>query len=190
MALPTVDDLKTHLNLTDDTHDTELGTMLDAAIEVVEGLIGPLDLTPVTERHRHVNSDHIILQRMPVGSLTAVSSVTYGVESPYTVTDFDLDTDTGILRSTYGYWLTGDFAVTYTTGRYETPAAVRLAVLIIAAHLWETQRMPGFQSSDSLPAGFGGADGIQDASPIGTGYAIPNRALELLRPHLLGRQIA
>jgi hypothetical protein len=66
--------------------------------------------------------------------------------------------------------------VEYTAGRSDVPASIRLGVLIVAAHLWETQRRPGFTSA--TPAGFGGSGDIPDV-PVGRGFAIPARAEEL-----------
>jgi hypothetical protein len=62
--------------------------------------------------------------------------------------------------------------------------AIREAILIIAAHLWETQRGTS-PSALSLQ----GAD-IGDAVSPGLGYAIPNRARELLEPYALGPVVA
>ena len=158
--------------------------MLDAAVDVVEGIIGPLTAKSVTETHRNVSSDVLVLRRMPVVDLVSVSMGSGSLVSSLPVDDFDLDADTGLLRRADGGWLSGSFTVTYSVGRPTVPAAVRLAILVIAGHLFETQRMPGFQSADSLPAGFGGLDGVPDARLPGLGYAIPNRAQELLTPYI------
>jgi uncharacterized phiE125 gp8 family phage protein len=187
-----VADLKIHLNLPDrgTADDDELREVLDAAVEVVENLIGPLGVSTVTEIHRGVSSDMLVLRRMPIGELTAVSArYATGVATPLDLVDFELDAATGILRVVTGARFWGTFVVEYTTGRAAMPAAVRLAILIVAAHLWETQRMPG-QSRDSLPAGFGGADGIPDATLPSRGFAIPNRAQELLQPYISGGVVA
>ncbi len=53
-----------------------------------------------------------------------------------------------------------------------TPAPVRLATLMLVDHLWETQRGP----VSSAP--------FDDSSFDRTGYAVPNRVLELLAPYL------
>ncbi len=62
------------------------------------------------------------------------------------------------------------------------PPDLRLATLIIAGHLWETQRVP--QPGGGGPIGFGG-----DGAPGGfsAGYGVPNRAMDLMMPYLLGR---
>lgn len=55
------------------------------------------------------------------------------------------------------------------------PASLRLAVLIIAAHLWELQRTPGARTQ------LYGGSGV--STPLPRGYAIPNRAVELMAPY-------
>jgi hypothetical protein len=182
MSLPTVDDLKIHANMTSSVDDSELQDVLDAAIEVVEGLIGPLSSPgQVVETHRNVSSDVLVLKRMPVAGLVSVASRVGASSTPLTLGDYELDAASGLLRTASGARFYGSYTVTYTSGREVLPAAIRLAVLIIAAHLWETQRMP---MQDSGPAGFGGMDGIPDAGSAGRGFAIPNRAQELLQSYM------
>lgn len=175
MSLPTIDDLKAHANITTNDDDAELADMLDAAVDVVEGIVGPLGGTSVTEVHRGVRSDCLVLRRMPVESLTAISSRSWGSESALTLADYELDADTGIVRSVYGYGFCGDYVVTYTAGRTVLPAAIRLAVLVIAAHLWQTQRGPSPVGPLAEPDDTFGTPGA--------GFAIPNRARELLGPY-------
>lgn len=192
MALPTLPDLKQHLNIpsavTDD--DDELETVLDAALEVVAGIVGPLEAETVTEIHRGVNSPLLVLRRMPAAELSSISARYSSTDTTaLSLSDYELDSDTGIVRLVNGSGFYGTYVVEYTTGRTDLPASVRLAVLIVAAHLWETQRRPGFTSA--TPAGFGGSDGVPDASiQTGFGYAIPARAMELLRPYMTGPVIA
>jgi hypothetical protein len=183
VSLPTLPDLKEHNNQLSAADDDELQNHLDAAVEVVEGLIGPVAEDTVTETHYGLNSSVLVLKQMPVGALTAVSSRAGSTTTALTLSDYELDPATGLVRLANGSWFYGNFTVTYTTGRADVPASIRLAILIVAEHLWETQRMPG-QSRDSAPAGFGGLDGIPDASSSGRGFLIPNRAEELLRPYM------
>jgi hypothetical protein len=184
VSLPTLTDLRAGTNITTSADDDELQDHLDAAIDVVTGIVGPIDSpTSVTETHYNVASDVLVLKRMPVGSLVSVSSRYGAVTTPLLLSDYELDADTGLVRLAAGTRFCGTYRVTYTSGRDDLPAAIRLAVLIIAEHLFETQRRPGFTTD--APAGFGGADGIPDATnPSGTGYAIPSRAQELLQPYM------
>lgn len=183
MSLPTLTDLKIHTGITSAKDDDELVEMLDAAIDVVEGIVGPISGGSVTEVHRGVNSDALVLRRMPTVALSSISARYGATTSPLAAADYELDADTGLLRSVSGYRFVGDYTVTYTAGRDVLPAAIRLAVLIIAAHLWETQRVPG--AGPARAPGFGGADGIPDMGGSGgMGFAIPNRAQELLQPYM------
>lgn len=183
MALPTVTDLKVHLNIpaavTDD--DAELAEVLDAAIEIVADIVGPLEAAPVTEIHSRVSSGVLVLRGMPAADLTAISFRAGLTSTPLTLSDYELDATSGIVRVVSGSGFYGDYVVEYTAGFDTLPASIRLAVLIIAAHLFETQRMP-MQGESFAPTGFGPAAG-EVVAPAGRGYALPNRALELLRPY-------
>lgn len=172
MSLPTIGDLKAHLNMSsaNTNDDGELADMLDAAVDVVEGYVGPLAAKNVTETHR-VNSDVLVLRRVPVASLVSVSH--FGIAQDVGL--FEVDPDSGIVRRADGYGFVGTYSVAYSVGRPAVPAAIRLAILIIAGHLWETQR--GSTGGDGPiaaenDAAFGGTPGA--------GYAIPNRARDLL----------
>jgi hypothetical protein len=61
------------------------------------------------------------------------------------------------------------------THRQSGDAALVEAVLIIGKHVWETRR-----GQSARPAMYGGAQG--GSLPT---YSIPNRAKDLLAPHLL-----
>lgn len=189
MSLPALAELKAHLNVEGVvTDDQELLDALDAAVDVVEGIVGPLTALPVTEVHRNVSADVIVLRKCPVIELVGVSLRSGKAETPLSLADFELEPEAGLLRSAMDAQLIGNFKVTYSAGRSTIPAAMRLAILIIAAHLYATQTRPGFASA---PAGFGGSDGVADASiPGGIGYAIPHRATDLLRAYMIGPGIA
>jgi len=175
VSLPTVADLKTHLDITSTKNDDELQDHLDSAVEMVEGIVGPIgEPTTVTETHYNVSSDVLVLRRMPVAALTSVSSRYGATTTPLTLGDYELDPATGLVRVANGYGFYGTYTVSYTAGRAAMPASIWMACLIIAAHLWETQR-------GAAPAGPLATDD-SFASP-GLGFAIPNRALELLAPY-------
>lgn len=179
MPLPTVADLKQHANMTTAVDDEELVDHLDAAVELVEGLIGPIDSpASVTETHRNVASDVLVLRSMPMGALTSVSSRVGATTTALTLADFELDAASGLLRRADGGGFYGSFTVTYTSGRAALPASIFLAVLIVAAHLWATQR-------GQAPSPLAVQDGEFDAPAGGLGYAIPNRARDLLMPYML-----
>lgn len=173
MSLPTIADLKIHLNMTGTENDGELADVLDAAVEMVGGLIGPIVSVTVTETHYGMSSNLLLLRRMPVGALTAISARYGATSTALTLGDYELDPATGIVRTVSGSGFRGDFTVTYSSGRATVPADIRLAVLIIASHLWETQRVPGASRAFGQP----------EAPPVSRGFAIPNRAADLLAPY-------
>lgn len=173
MSLPTLADLKAHANITTDVNDTELAEHLDAAVDVVEGIIGPVTSTTVTETHYGLSSGVLLLRRMPVVELTSISSRYGATLTELTLSDYELDVDTGIVRIAAGSAFYGGFSVTYSVGRPTVPAAIRLAILIIAGHLFETQRVPGASRAFGQP----------ETPVMGLGYAIPNRASDLLAPY-------
>lgn len=185
MPLPTLDDLKRHMNMTASGDDDELYDVLDAAVEVVEGIVGPLRGQSVTETHRGVASDVVLLRRRPIASLTSVSLETYSGWNVVgkSLADFVLDADAGLLRLASGYPFRGDVTVTYTAGFASVPAAIRLATLMIGKQMWETQR-----GSQPLPL-----QSSDDGAPIESSFyspGIPPRAQVLLEPYVRGSQVA
>jgi hypothetical protein len=111
---------------------------------------------------------------MPVAELLSIGYRSGATTSDLLLTDYELDADTGIVRLASGGWFAGSYRVTYSVGRPTVPAAVRLAILVVASHLWETQR-------GAAPVGPLATDDTF-ATP-GAGFAVPNRAVELLAPY-------
>lgn len=164
--------MKRHLNLTGTDDDEELRGYIEAATDVAERHLGTTVVrTPVREHH-HLRSrtTKLVLNRFPTTALTAVAS-----EDGATTWDLDglrLD-ETGVVTVTSGPALHGDLTVDYIAGPAIANPAHGLAVQIIAAHLWETQRAAG-----AGPQGPFGDDEVN--TPAGQGWAIPYRALQLL----------
>lgn len=162
----TLAEVKKHANIspTKTSDDDELSLFRDAAQEAVEHLIGPVLHRTVTETVS-VSNGRALLSETPVLSVQSVAvdgaAVTYTVGAA------------GIVRGLPTYAST--VAVTYTVGRDVLPASVVVATLIIAEHLWKTQR-------GQAPTPLQTEDGT---FVTGLGYAIPNRAVDLLRPYLL-----
>jgi hypothetical protein len=171
--LVTLDDVKQHLDISRSTADAELMDYLEAATTVVEQYIGPV--LPRTYVEKHAGGDRLVLFHPPVLSLAAVDRwFPNGFGMTYDVTTLMFDPDTGIVYRNNGfpfYW--GPFKVTYTAGLTVVSQNVRLATLIIIAHLWKTQR--------PLPPKIPGTTRPEEtAVPAGMSYAVPRRALELL----------
>jgi hypothetical protein len=177
VSLPTLADLKVESNIPNTGSDDELQTKLDQAVALVTGLIGPVDSPlPVTETHYNVSSDVLVLRKMPVASLTAVSSRYGATTTALVLGDYELDAETGVVRRADGGRFSGTYTVTYAAGYDDLPPDVSGAIVLIAAHLWGTQLRPELALQDP--------NALTDTASFGRGYAIPNRAQELLAPYI------
>lgn len=168
----TLGEVKAHANIpsSQTSHDVELDMIRGSAEEVVQGLIGPVLWRTVVEVVRP-RSGAAILSTLPVQSVTSV------VNDGAVVSGYTLNGRAGLVE---GVETRSALTVTYVAGRAVVPDAVRLAALIIAGHLWQTQRSG---APSALPS--------QDFDvPMGLGFAIPARALDLLQPYLLPPAIA
>lgn len=178
-------DAKSHLNISSTSHDDELRGWLESVTHLVEQYTGICVRQTVTETHDIQPSGMraLALLRTPVLSLTSAAAVLTG-GTTYTVADLDVDGSTGLVRRLDGGRLYGPLRVTYTAGRTVIPANITAAARIILQHLWRTQQGPG------RPI-MGGSDDYAVTEPIpGLGYAVPNRALQLLEPHRLPPGVA
>lgn len=167
----TLAEVKRHLNIdTDDaSQDMELDLIRGAAQEHVESLIGPVLHRTVTQVAPTSADGVAVLNTLPVVSVTGVTG------SGGALTGYALNASAGTVSAV---WSSVPVTVTYRAGRDSCPDAVRLATLIVAAHLWQTQLG---NAPSALPD-----DGLQDFQPaFGVGFAMPARAAELLAPYLL-----
>lgn len=164
-----IDDLKPHL--ASGGNDTEMEGVLAAAIGLVAAHVGPLEPVEVVEHH--AARSVLILRQAPVVEIVSIAGPG-GVVSP---AQYELDKAAGLVHFTGGV-ASGSCTVTYSAGREELPAGIRLAILIVAAHLWETQRVPG-------RAGVMGQQTAAAAATVPMGFAIPNRAATLMAPYRL-----
>jgi hypothetical protein len=170
-------DAKKHLNKTSTTDDDEIRSWVESITAGIEGLCGPVIVRTVTERHDGRRVPFICLRHTPILSVTSVVAILTG-GTTYTVADLDIDTETGVVQRKDGGTLTGPLRVTYSAGRRIVPAAISSAARIILQHLWRTQQGPGRPQM--------GTGDFDVTEPIaGFGYAIPNRALQLLEPYRL-----
>ena len=174
MAIVTLAEAKALLNKTLSNDDAELAVYLDAATEVVEGLCGPCSVQTFTETVPGGSS--LLLSHRPVVAVQTVAATAAGVTSPVAPGALVIDGAAGVASTPAGAYV-GDQVVTYTAGRTVVPASLKLAAAIIVGHLWDTQR----------PAGGGGrrVPGGGDDVSVVMGYAIPNRALELMNTYRL-----
>jgi hypothetical protein len=174
---------RNQLGLVSTDRDDDLRMFIAAAAVAVEDHIGKklVRRTITGERHRRV-CGKILLDRTPVISVTAVAEV--GAGGSWDVDDLDVDPSVGLVTTLSGAALYGNLSVTYVAGMRVIPANYLLATRIITEHLWQTMRP--FSSSANLQPG-ALADSLDARSGGLVGFAIPNRALELLgsRPPLV-----
>ncbi|MGW6910253.1 hypothetical protein [Streptomyces sp. NPDC054940] len=167
-------DARKHVNATVTTHDEELRGWVEATTKAVEYFVGPVARRTVTETHDRAVAHKLALRRTPAISLTTVAAVLTGGTS-YAVADLDLDGETGIVRRKDGGLLYGPLRFTYVIGRTIVSVNISHGGRIILQHLWKTQ---GGGMGRPAP---GGMEDYAVTEPIpGLGFAIPNRALELL----------
>lgn len=164
-----MEELKKHLNRTDIADDDEMRTHLSAATEWVEGEIGgPVSVSSFTETHC-TDGDVIVPRRRP---LVSVTSLTPYLGTALASDAYRVDTDLNyiVLRYTYAY----EYTLVYRAGVAVVPERAKLAGLIVAAHLWETQN------------GFAGRRNADEFVQTGLGFAVPRRAQELLGRLVIG----
>lgn len=172
-------DAKKHLKLKAGRteRDDEIRGWTESITRGIEGMCGPVIVRTVEERHEVRRAGTIALQHVPALEITSVSSL-LSTGTAYVVDDLDLDPETGVVRRLDGGTLTGLLLFTYTVGRPIVSANIGAAARIIVQHLWRTTQGP----SRPQP-GTGDYDVTEPIS--GFGYAIPNRALQLLEPDRL-----
>ncbi|WP_455360020.1 hypothetical protein [Streptomyces sp. SYSU K21746] len=181
-ALMSLADAKKHLNQTGTQHDDEIRDWINTCTEAVEFFVGPVIVRTVTEVHDVRLAEALALRQVPALSLTTVAAIRTGGTS-YAAAGLDLDGPSGIVRRLDGGRLCGPLRVTYTAGRRIVPPSVSSAARIILQHLWRTQQGPGRPQR--------GTGDFEVSEPVpGLGYAIPNRAMQLLSPQQLPPGIA
>lgn len=174
-------DSKRHLAIDpDDTdQDEELRDWIESVTAGVEHHCGAVVVREVVERHSFRCSPVRVLRTIPALSLTTVAPILNGGTS-YEVADLDLDGETGIVQRLDGGQLLGPLRFTYRAGRPVIPANLRIAGKIILTHLWRVKY------GGSRGGVVGGSEDFSVTEQVpGFGYAIPNRALQLMEPHRL-----
>jgi hypothetical protein len=181
-ALLSLADAKRHLNLTSATDDDEVRIWIAATTEAVEWFVGPVVPRVVVEDHPATSPGVLALRQVPVLELTTVTGILTGGVS-YEVATLSVDSASGLVTRLNGAGFTGPLRVTYEAGRRIVPPVITAAARIILQHLWRTQQGPGRPQ-----LGVGDFD-VTEPIP-GLGYAIPNRAMQLLSPHQIPPGVA
>lgn len=158
MSVIAVEDFKAHVGLTDPVNDDTAQEILDAAESAVAALVGPL--SPTTKTYASpATCSRLALPVLPVVSVETPSGVTV------------VDGPAGIVTGSF----TADGAVTYTAGYADLPADLRLAVLELARHLWQSSQRGGRPAGPATPV---------VGAPMG-GYLLPNAVAALLEPYTM-----
>ncbi|MFF5029245.1 hypothetical protein ACFY2J_34180 [Streptomyces collinus] len=185
--------VKAHLNLpeTDTSQDAELQGFILAAGDLARDVVGPLLPEQHTEWHDG-GSPAITLEWLPLVSVQSVTE--YVSASTWVLTEQPLGTST----DAYGYTVdldrgqiarratggavcfpagTKNVKVVYTAGRAggAIPWTVRLGALELIRHLWQLTQQGGRPR-------FGGAALDSESGGVPTGFALPQRVLELWQP--------
>jgi hypothetical protein len=171
MSVVLLAEVKTHLNVTVTTSDTELQTFIDSAEATLTNRVGPLAPTSATARLCGGVSA-LALPITPVVSLTSVTPADGG--AALTLTDLHLETGSGLVTYNANRAFTARYYdVVYSAGRSTCPEDLKMAVKELVRHLWASQR------------GTGVRPGSPQSEPVaGAGYLLPYRVQELLAPHL------
>ncbi|WP_420034701.1 hypothetical protein ACN2WE_21475 [Streptomyces sp. cg28] len=182
MALLTLDEAKAQLDIETGGDDLELEAYIEGLTAPIENLVGVVEERTITETIHGTGTTLVLLKTPAVALVSVAPQLTGG-----TVLDIallHLDGTTGVVRHlTGGSFHGGPWTVTYTAGRAETPATIKLAARMLLQHLWRTRY--------GSARGQSGADDYSVSEPIpGFGYAIPNRVLQLLEPFRLPPGVA
>ena len=164
-AIISLAEAREHLNIPDEetVEDAELLTVINAASGAVERHLGiVVARRTITELVTAVQGQALRL-RPPVVSVT---SATDAAGDEVDVSGWVVDGSTGFVTGAPA----GDLTVTYLAGLLLVPQPYITATQIVCAHLWATQR------ANTFTPRYGG----DTTTVVGMGYALPNRAIELL----------
>lgn len=167
---------KLDIPMTSTSVDDELREFIEATTQCVEYFVGAVvrrTVQQVVQGGRY----SVVLHTRPVLSVTSIVGI-QPWQMPINVSALDIDTTTGIVRRTdiLPFWQ-GEYRATYIAGRTAVPANVSLAAKLILQHMWRTN----YGATRGLTGIGGGEDFAVTEQVPGLGYAIPNRALQLLQ---------
>lgn len=178
MALLTLAQAKAFTNIGGTVSDAELQLYVDSVADVVEAALGgPVEQRSFTETVDVVDGGRALA--LGKRFATAVTTITANGTA---VSTSDVVVAAGsVLRRRAGLAfapISDPVIVVYTAGLAapgSAPSALTLAAAVIVGHLWETQR-------GQVGAGPGDDYGTPNTVVPGLGFAVPNRALELMHP--------
>lgn len=142
--MPSLSEVKAHLNITSSTNDSELSDFLDSATDLVNEIANTSPVQTYTET-LWADRGAVFLSHIPVVAVTSVVSAGETLTG-WTMYPHGAITDLGGSR---------EVVVIYTAGVATPSARVHTAILMVVARLWETQR--GNAPATSLQGGEGPA---------------------------------
>lgn len=153
------------------TDDEELRALIEAVTLAVENYTGETIARRTITDYLSVGlTTRILVHRAPIISVTSITRDDYTwPANAVTVRDAEIGE---IITTDSALPFYGDLTVVYVAGRAVMLANHVEAAKVILKHLWQTQQTPGLASRV-----FGGEEAPAVA---GLGFAIPNRAAELL----------
>lgn len=190
-TLCTLAEVKAQLGKTSVTEDAQLTTWIGSVTAIIEGICGPMVSRTVTDAPAYPSGSALSVKVRPVLSITSVTEYTGSTAQTYTVITSPasagaytvmLENNRLIRRldESGRRSFTGGVVVVYQAGRSPIPDAINRAAIIIVQHLWRTRN------------GGAGLPQLLD-EPVeydqGFGYAIPNRALDLIQPYRQGLRL-
>lgn len=167
-----VDDIKSELSVRSGTtiDEDELRLYCAAATQLVEEIAGTVLATTLVETHNGGRAA-VLLEERP----TAITSVVVD-GTALAAADYTADLASGIVYAggsrtpTSFAWGRQNVVVTYTAGSSTVDANVVLAARIIIAHLYQVGQQ-----------GRRGRNSNDDVVVLASGFAVPRRAVELVR---------
>lgn len=173
MAVVSVAQVRSHLNISRVDNDGEIQAFIDAAVAAIGERVGPLEPTAKTVRVRPTG--RILRVPAPATTLTSVVDADGVAVSPL---GLFMEPASGLISANDGSTFTsGYYVVTYMAGRDPVPADLKLAVMELVRHFWDTQRGPTRRPGST-------ASETTANSVPGAAYLLPFRVSELLKPHM------
>jgi hypothetical protein len=166
----------------DSKFDGQLRFFLEGVTAVIDHYCGPMVPRQITERHTTAGEPTLMLHNPPVlqpaGQPHPLVSITpvysYGVPYP-DLSQFSVDFKAGEVTHIQGLpFYYGKYDVTYWAGRTYIGAHVLLAAEVILKHWWALERNNGRFTGYTPSAA--------DDTTMMFGFAIPNRAVQMLEP--------
>jgi hypothetical protein len=178
ISIISLTDAKKQVGFKATDNDDELRGYLLSASENIESAPGSACgiCAPRTFTDRLTGDDAFWLTKTPVLSLTSFTPVRSWASPAVATSDVIVNKTTGEVTRVDATTFVGDYDITYVAGRAVIPPSIQTACRVVVQYLWATRRGP-------VTVQGGGMDTV--VLP-GWGYAIPNRAAQLLAPFMTG----